>query len=307
MPIRFYLFFVAITGLLMFYPGASRFFTVFAHQSQSFSQETQVSIPTIEPIPVVSGATSPVISAQGAYVVDLNTFTPVFGRNEHDEFLPASTTKVMTALVARDLYELDEVVTIERVNAVGQVMGLRQNEQITVENLLYGSLVQSGNDAARALADYYGYDQYLEKMNAKAQDLGMRNSRFQTPSGLDAQNQYTSPFDLALAGRALLNDPILKKMVGTKQITVSDIDYTIFHPLTNVNQLLGDIPGLGGLKTGYTEAAGENLISFYQRPDGSQFLIVVLKSEDRFADTRSIVTWLRTSVSFTDLPLADQN
>ncbi len=298
MPFRFYLFFVACTALLSFYPGNSQLFSVFAHNAQSFSRESSPTLPALPDLPVVTSSAQPTVSAQGVYVVDLTSFTPVFARNENQQFLPASTTKVMTALVSRERYDLDEIVTIESVQSIGQQMGLQRNERITVESLLYGSLVQSGNDAARALADYQGYDEFIDQMNEKAAALGMKNSQFRNPSGLDANNQYSSPYDLALAGRALLQDPVLKKMVGTKQITVSDVDYTVFHPLTNVNQLLGDIPGLGGLKTGYTEAAGQNLISFYRRPDDRQFLIVVLKSEDRFEDTRSIVNWLNTTVTF---------
>ena len=95
----------------------------------------------------------------------------------------------------------------------------------------------------------------------------------------------------------LMKNPYLRKMVGTKEIIISDVDYKTFHTLTNVNKLLGEIQGIGGLKTGYTENAGENLVSFY-RKDDHDYIIVVMQSTDRFADTRNIVTWINDNVRF---------
>lgn len=293
MPFRTYFGIVFITILSLFYPGDSRLFSLIAHNSDLF--HAQVAEKKIEIKPFPKQPTSiPLVTADGAYIADVETFTPVFSRNANDKFYPASTTKVITALVAIDVFKTDDVITVKRVMGEGTVMGLVQNEQITVENLLYGILVQSGNDAAYALADAYGYDNFMALMNKKAQDLGMKNTTFRNPAGLDDTGQISTPFDLAIAGREVLNHKELKKMVGTKEITISDVNYRIFHRLSNVNQLLGEIQGVGGLKTGYTANAGENLISFYKRLDGKEFLIVVLKSEDRFEDTRAIVNWLQT-------------
>ncbi|HLL60376.1 MAG TPA: hypothetical protein VK338_01545, partial [Candidatus Nitrosocosmicus sp.] len=156
-----------------------------------------------------------------------------------------------------------------------------------------------GNDAAYVIADKYpgGYDVFIQQMNKRAEELHMKNSSFINPAGLDAGGQYSSPYDLALAGRELLKNKELSKIVSTKSITVSDVDFTYFHPLTNVNKLLGEIPGVGGLKTGYTEDAGQNLISFYKK-NNHQFLIVILKSDDRFIDTRAIINWIDTNIKF---------
>ncbi len=300
MPYRFYFYFACITACMLFYPGNSRYFTIFANNADLFNQQVVEEVPEIKPIPVLRNQSAPFVSAQGVYIADLQSFTPVYSKNANQQMYPASTTKVVTALVAYDLYEMDEVVTIGRVLNEGQIMGLVPNERITVENLLYGALVHSGNDAAQALADHYGYEEFMEKMNEKAASLGMRNSQFDNPTGLDDLQQLSSPFDLAVAGRELLRNPLLKKMVSTKQITVSDEDYRIFHPLSNVNQLLGEIQGLGGLKTGFTELAGQNLISYYRRPDGKEFIVVVMNSEDRFEDTRQIVSWINTTVDYID-------
>lgn len=302
MPFRFYVFYTFFTLIFLFYPGNPSFFHLFAVHREAFYTLEEPKIPQVRPVPYLANAQStPAVSAQGVYVVDLASFTPVYQRNMDTPFLPASTTKIMTALVARELFSLDDVVTIDRVNTIGQTMGLVRGERITVENLLYGALVQSGNDAADAIADHYGYEDFITKMNEKAVSLGMDNSNFVNASGLDGNGQVASPKDLALAAREVLNDPVLKKMVGTKQINISDVDFTIYHQLNNVNQLLGQIPGLGGLKTGYTEAAGENLISFYKIDEQKQFVIVVLKSEDRFSDTRTIVNWIQENVSYRDV------
>ena len=209
--------------------------------------------------------TSPDITAQGAYIVDLPTFTPIFERNSHDRFLPASTTKIVTALVVNDIFSSDDVLTVKKATYEGQIMNLVLGEKITAENLLYGILVHSANDAAFTFAENKGYDTFIRLMNEKAKQIHMNGSSFENPAGLDNLNQYTTPFDLALAARELLNNKYLAKFVSTKEIVISDIDYVYFHKLTNVNKLLGEIHGIGGLKTGFTENAGESLVSFYKK------------------------------------------
>lgn len=301
MPVRFYFFFLFFTFLFLFYPGESFYYDLFAHHADIFAKKPIQDTITIHPIPVVTTTATPSATAQGIYIADLQSFTPVFSLNPHEKRYPASTTKVITALVTLDLYKPDDVITIKEATAEGTTMGLVRGERITVENLLYGILVQSGNDAAYALAQSYGYDTFIQKMNEKAAALGMKNTHFVNPAGLDADGQLSTPFDLALAGRALLQNHYLRKIVGTKEITISDVDYQIFHKLTNVNRLLGEIQGLGGLKTGYTEQAGENLISFY-KSDEHEYIIVVLKSEDRFEDTTNIVSWINRSIDYITPP-----
>jgi serine-type D-Ala-D-Ala carboxypeptidase (penicillin-binding protein 5/6) len=283
---------IGITALfLAAYPGQTKLLSFVLNQPEA--AETQESAPVQLPDIPVTAKPNPILTAQGVYIADLATFTPLYQRASLERLYPASTTKIITALVAMDLYKLNDVVTIGKVKDEGQVMGLVAGEHISIENLLYGMLVYSGNDAAYAIADHYGYEGFISLMNKKASDLGMTNSRFLNPAGLDQQGHFSTPFDMALAGRAVLKNPELKHMVSTKEITVSDENYTIFHRLSNVNELLGQIQGVGGLKTGYTELAGENLISFYKRPDGREFLIVVMKSTDRFADTKEIISWLK--------------
>ncbi|MBP9691342.1 D-alanyl-D-alanine carboxypeptidase [Candidatus Woesebacteria bacterium] len=303
MPFRFYLLFIIASFFFAFYPGASPYYSLIAFNREAFAYTDVAKSIEIHDIPVVTAQTLPEISAQGAYIVELESFTPVFQKNQHTSFYPASTTKIITALVSRDLYMPEDIVTVGQPRIEGQTMGLVGGERITAENLLYGALVHSGNDAAYALADGKGYRFFIEKMNEKAQALGMKDSLFTNPSGLDDFTQKTTPFDLSLAARELLKDSYLRKIVGTKEIIISDVDYSTFHTLTNVNKLLGEIQGLGGLKTGQTEQAGENLVSFY-RHNGRDYILVVMKSEDRFTDTRTLVEFIKSSISYTASPIA---
>lgn len=299
--LRYYFLFAFFSLLLLFYPGDSYYFHIFAFNRPVFEKEVIKKKNKINPVPYLKNSFYfPETSAGGVYVVDIPSFTPVLQRNKDQKFLPASTTKMITALVAYDIYTPETEIVVKNVLTEGQTMGLVQGENITVENLLYGMLVHSGNDAAYALADNYGFDRFINLMNEKAKSLKMKNSHFENPAGLDNGNQQSSPMDLALAARELLKNRYLAKIASTKEITISDTDFKYFHRLSNVNQLLGEIAGIGGLKTGYTEEAGENLVSFYKK-NGHQFIIVILKSSDRFQDTRNIVSWIEENVSYINL------
>lgn len=298
---RFYVLFVFYTLIFLFYPGNSYHFDIFAFNRDLFNTnpEQQQAV-KIKPIPYLKSTYYPFIQSEGIYVVDLDSFTPIFERNAHSKFFPASTTKVVTALTAYDLYKPDDVVTVKNVKSEGHTMGLVEGERITVENLLYGMLVYSGNDAAYALAQVKDYNQFIQLMNDKAKKLHMVNTHFSNPAGLDQDNHYSSPFDLALAAREFLRNKYLSKFVSIKEITVSDEDFKYFHKLTNINKLLGEVQGLGGLKTGFTENARENLISFFKHGDRN-YIIVVLRSEDRFEDTKTVINWIKTNIDHINL------
>lgn len=297
MRLKFYLLFTFFTLLFFFYPGDSYYFHIFAYNRELINKTVPSIKININPIPYLKLPYYPEVSAEGIYLVDLLSFTPIFSRNESLKLFPASITKILSALVAYDVYKPDQVITVKKTITDGQVMELIVGEKITVENILYGMLVHSANDAAYVLADNYGYDKFIALMNKKATALGMKNSHFVNPNGLDAGSQYSTAFDLSLAARELLKNPYLSKIVSTKEITISDVDFKYFHQLTSVNKLLGEIQGLGGLKTGYTENAGENLVSFYKK-NGHQFVIVILKSLDRFNDTRNIIKWIEENVAY---------
>lgn len=296
LPFRTYLLFCLLASFLLFYPGANPHMQIIAFNRDVFTRKIEIPNHSIADIPYTNGF-YPFVSAEGVYVVEKDSFTPVFGKNEHKKLFPASTAKIITALVTIDLYKTDDIIEVSQITQEGQRMGLQIGERMSVENLLYGLLVHSGNDSAYAIAYDYGYDAFITEMNKKAWRLGMKETLFKNPAGFDEQNQLTTPFDLTLAARELLKNAYLRKIVGTKEIIISDEDFTTFHTLKNVNQLLGEIQGLGGLKTGYTELAGENLVSYF-RHQGKEYIIVVMKSEDRFEDTRTIVEWIKNSVKY---------
>lgn len=242
------------------------------------------------------------VSAESVVVLDVDSHVYLYKRNDQMPLFPASTTKIMTALVALDTYGLDDVVTVSTTSAYGQVMGLSQGERITVENLLYGALIQSGNDAAQALADFYpgGASAFVAKMNEKAAYLHMDQSHFTNPAGYDDPEHKMTAMDLSTLAKAAIQNPVIAKMVAIPSISVSDVTHTYFHKLTNVNQLLGKIPGVAGIKTGWTEAAGENLVTFVDR-DGHKVIFVVLHSRDRFGDTTKLIDWVFSNHRWEDM------
>jgi D-alanyl-D-alanine carboxypeptidase (penicillin-binding protein 5/6) len=285
---------VIATVCLLFYPSEHRILDIVIRNPQAFEPASARTANTIA-IPLVKEGTAPPrVSARAVYVVDLKTFTPLFVRNPEERLYPASTTKMITALTTMRLMSPSEIVSVKVGTREGQLMGLVPGERLSVEHLLYGILVHSANDAAYALAmARFPYDEFVAEMNKTAQRLGMRGSNFTNPAGFDEPEMRTTARDLALAARAVLRDPLLRKIVSTKEITVLDEDYKYTHRLTNVNQLLGTIEGLGGIKTGYTEAAGENLVSYFKTPfSNHEYIIVVLKSSNRFADTQTLTQWL---------------
>lgn len=288
------LYLVLLAGFFLWYPGQNRLVMMASSQvPRSFT--LPFAIPTPAPYPTnVTGIYPGVeVTAGGVVITDADSGVIIYQRNSYESFSPASTTKILSALVALDAYSLDDVLTVKTLQNNGQTMKLVAGERMTVENLLYGALIQSGNDAAWALAENYpgGVDGFVAAMNEKAKALHLSESRFTNPVGFDDPGHKMTPMDLArLATIALLNKTIAK-MVAIPQITISDVTHTYFHNLTNVNQLLGKIPGVGGIKTGWTQEAGENLVTLVDRGN-HRVIIVVLKSRDRFADTTKLIDWV---------------
>jgi D-alanyl-D-alanine carboxypeptidase (penicillin-binding protein 5/6) len=257
------------------------------------------------PIPILLSQNSfPALSSQGALATDLDSGINLYEKNSDTLLLPASTTKIVTALVSLDAYSLDQVLTVGKVKVDGQKMGLFTGEKIRVEDLLYGLLVYSANDAAEVLAQNYcaprspqgevgscGVDAFVDAMNTKAKDLSMSNSKFLNPAGLDGSAQVTTARDLVLVSEVAMRNPEFAKIVATKSITVKDVSGKIVYHLKNINELLGSVPGVLGVKTGWTENARENLVTYIER-DGHRIMIAVLGSQDRFGETRELIDWI---------------
>lgn len=289
------IFFLAVLGsFLLLAPGSNIYFSA-AGEPGEILRRLPFAVPSPAPFPTNTTGIVPdtEISASGVVILDVASNVYLYKRNESELLSPASTTKIMTALVAIDHYRLDDVLTVVDAANNGQTMKLVSGERMTMENLLYGTLIHSANDAAFALAQNYpgGVEKFVEAMNQKATALHLTNSHFTNSIGYDDANHKMTPLDLArLASIALLN-PTITKMVAIPQITISDVTHTYFHALTNVNQLLGKIPGVGGIKTGWTEAAGENLVTLVER-NNHKVIIVLLHSNDRFGETSKLIDWV---------------
>ena len=236
-------------------------------------------------LPVVRAEKAvPKVSAASAVLMDAGTGRVLYEKDGHTRRLIASTTKLMTALVALESgHDLGETVTIDRAwtGAEGSSIYLRPGEEVTLEALLYGMLLRSGNDAALAVAGHCGgtVEQFVARMNRKAQELGMEDSSFANPNGLNAERHYSSAWDMALLARACLENEELAKIVSTKSITLGT------RTFTNHNKLLWRYEGCIGLKTGYTEKAGRTLVSAARR-DGLTLICVTLNACVRRADPR---------------------
>lgn len=205
----------------------------------------------------------------------------LYERDAHSKRLIASTTKLMTALVAvGSTPDLDRVMEMKpEYQAEGSSMYLKVGEKLTLKELLYGLLLASGNDAALAIAGGCAGDveTFVGWMNEWAADLGMENSHFANPNGLDHPEHYSTAYDMALLAQAVLKEETLKEMVATRSITAAG------RSLTNHNKLLWQYEGCRGMKTGYTDAAGRTLVSCATR--GNQTLIcVTLKDRDDWKD-----------------------
>jgi serine-type D-Ala-D-Ala carboxypeptidase (penicillin-binding protein 5/6) len=263
--------------------------------------ETQRAIPVLayeteianEKTPVLKTHDSfPLLSAQSVLVVDMNSDMILYEKNPDQLSLPASTTKIITALVALDAFPLDKIITVNSY-PIGQRMSLMQGEKISSRNLLLGLLVYSANDAAEALAADYpgGRDAFIAAMNAKAKYLGMSRTTFTNPSGLDGVGQMTTARDLVKAGEAAMNNQFFTRAVSTREVTVKSVDGRYEHKLTNINRLIGKVDGILGVKTGWTHNARENLVTYADR-EGKKIMIALLGSQDRFGETEELVEWI---------------
>lgn len=225
------------------------------------------------------------IAAHAAAVYEPATGTFLYERNADERMLVASTTKIMTALVVLEHCAPDETVEIrpEYTAVEGSSMYLKAGETYTVEELLYGLLLVSGNDAAVALAEHTAgsIDAFAALMNDKCAELGLQNTHFVNPHGLDADGHYSSARDLALITAAAMRNAAFREIFATKSKTIRDQTYV------NHNKLLGTCEGCNGGKTGYTEAAGRILVSCAER-DGMQLICVTISDPDDWKDHESL-------------------
>ena len=269
----------------------------------------------------VAAPAPPDISAAAAFVLDVTTGVPLYALNADDPRAPGSTVKIATSLVVVRNADLTDSVLIEQSDLVDTTlysnMGLVAGDTLTVEQLLYGLMLPSGNDAARALARHVGMGlaggngtdvdaataAFVAAMNALAEDLGLTNTAFVNVAGEDADGQSVSARDLATLAGALLDDPVLAEIVATPAIDLVSVGpLAILYSLANSNALLAE-DGVIGVKTGSTEQAGACLVAAKRIGDRNRVISVVLdsgleydvndfqvpESDRRYDDTRALL------------------
>ncbi len=226
-------------------------------------------------------AEEPTVSAKSAVLIEYATGKIVWGKNENDTLPMASTTKIMTALLALETAELTDMVTISRraAGVEGSSMYLKAGEKLSMEDLLYGLMLSSGNDAAVAIAEHIAGTEgaFAERMTKRAKELGCTNTQFKNANGLPDSAHYTTAFELArITGKALQNAKF-REIVSAKSARIGG------RQLTNHNKLLSMYEGAIGVKTGFTKASGRTLVSAAAR-DGIELIAVTLNAPDDWDD-----------------------
>lgn len=242
---------------------------------------------------------APVLASRAVMAVDMKSNVILFQENAHKRLPMGSLTKLMTAYIVFNENALDEIATVSRdaINVPGSKIWLYPDEKISIEQLMYGVLIPSGNDAARVLAEHNagGEKTFVAKMNGYAKNLGMLNTRFTNSSGLDHQDNYSTAFDMMILTQKLLNDhPKILDIVKNQTFTITSSNGKISHELKTTNDLLGGYLPVKGLKTGSTPEAGEcfiGLVKNEKNPD-SDILTIVVGSPNRFQETKVLIDWI---------------
>ncbi len=242
----------------------------------------------------VSDAAPPPITAQSAVIIEEPCGALLYGDSVHQRLAPASLTKIATALVAAERADLSEIVDV-RVDGAelalatdSTVMGLEPGQQLSLRDLLYGLLLPSGNDAALAIAEHVSFTTtaFVDLMNDKVEQLGLSDTHFMNPHGLDELGQYTSAFDIAMLGRELIRQPELAAIVRT----------TMYQPawdgppLWNGNRLVYSYPDSLGVKIGYTDEAQQVIVAAAER-EGRRLIVSALGSSSIYEDAVALFEW----------------
>ena len=245
------------------------------------------------------------LNARSCIVLDRNSKKIIFGKNEYNRVKMASTTKIMTATVIIENCDLSQTVTVSKKAAGtgGSRLGLKTGDKITIRDLLYGLLLCSGNDAAISLAETAAgsVQEFSNMMNNKAKELGLNNSHFESPHGLDSDNHYTTAYELALLADYALQNSTFRNIVGTKTYTITINGYP--KNITNTNELLGSLDGVYGVKTGFTNGANRCLVTSCKR--GEMDIICVVLGCDtknfRTQDSIKLINYTFENFEYLDI------
>ncbi len=298
-------FFVAAISLIfVFFLGYS-YRTGFLNKVAEgiFLSDNPVSSKVIIDFPILAKTVDkPQVSAKSVLAVDRKTDRILFEKDPSLKALPASTVKLMTAVIALDIYKLEDTLKVSRYcfNTEGTKAFLPEGEVYKVEDLINAMLVGSAGDAACVLATSKLEEKdFVALMNKKAQEIGMASTKFSNPVGLDNINggHYSTSEDLYKLAKYATNISFIKEAVRSQVYVILSTDKLFSTTLKNTNRLLLEIPGSIGIKTGTTENAGEVLIYEY-KDNLKDIVIVVMGSSDRFADTKLILNWITDSYSW---------
>lgn len=239
------------------------------------------------------------VDARCAIAMDAKTKEVLFVQNGYELVPMASTTKILTSIIAIDRGNLDQEYTVSK-NACsirGSKVGYSEGEKLTVRELLYGLMFKSGNDAAITLAEGMSgsVEEFSNLMNHYAVSMGILDSHFKTPHGLDSEEHYSTAYDLALLASKGFEYDTFREIVGSKSVSKDKYNFT--RDYNNINKILWKIPGANGVKTGYTGQAGKCLVSSVRYKD-SDIIIVVLNCSDRWNQTEKIFNHIQETEAF---------
>lgn len=230
------------------------------------------------------------INSRSCIIYDRNSHMVLYSKNENKTVKMASTTKIMTSLIIIENCDLSETVEVSKKSAStgGSRLGLKTGDKITIKDLLYGLMLCSGNDAAIALAEYAGEDVtgFVRLMNDKANQLGLKDTHYESPHGLDSDNHYTTVYELAVLTDYALKNKTFLQIVGTKNYTITINGYS--KNISNTNELLGNLTGVYGVKTGFTNGANRCLVTACKRNNMDIICVVLGADTKRFRTQDSI-------------------
>lgn len=230
------------------------------------------------------------INSRSCVVFDRNSHMILYGKNENSQVKMASTTKIMTAIIVIENSNLKDTVEVSKKAAStgGSRLGLKAGDKITVHDLLYGLMLVSGNDAAVCLAEHVGgnIEGFANLMNKKASELSLTNTHYESPHGLDSDGHYTTAYELAVLSDYALKNETFSKIVATKSYTVTINGY--LKNLSNTNELLGNLNGIYGIKTGFTNGANRCLVTACKRNDMDIICVVLGADTKKFRTQDSV-------------------
>lgn len=247
------------------------------------------------------------VDAVSAIAIDSISGRVLFEQNGYSLLPIASTTKIVTALVALNYGKLDSEFTVSK-NAAsirGSKVGYKENEKITLHELLYGLMFKSGNDAAITIAEGIGgsIEGFCKLMNEYCLEIGMINSNFESPHGLDSKNHYSTAYDLAIATKKAKEIPTFNEIVSSKVVPANKYNFT--REYQNINKLLYQMPNANGVKTGYTGGAGKCLVSSVNKGEGD-IIIVTLNCTPRWEETKKIFNYVDENYEYKKIASKDE-